>query len=43
MCRKKVVTNKELEQLVATTDEWIRERTGIRERRIAAEGEPHRF
>lgn len=35
----KVVTNADLEQMVATSDEWIRERTGIRERRIAATGE----
>lgn len=34
-----MLTNAELERLVATSDEWIRERTGIRERRIAAEGE----
>ena len=33
------LTNAELEGLVDTTDEWIVERTGIRERRIAAEGE----
>jgi 3-oxoacyl-[acyl-carrier-protein] synthase-3 len=33
------LTNGDLEQLVDTTDEWIIERTGIRERRIAAEGE----
>jgi 3-oxoacyl-[acyl-carrier-protein] synthase-3 len=32
----RVLTNAELERLVDTTDEWIRERTGIRERRIAA-------
>jgi 3-oxoacyl-[acyl-carrier-protein] synthase-3 len=32
-----VVTNDELAGLVATSDEWIRERTGIRERRIAAD------
>ncbi len=32
------LTNAELEQMVDTTDEWIRERTGIRERRIADEG-----
>jgi 3-oxoacyl-[acyl-carrier-protein] synthase-3 len=32
----RVVTNKDLEQMVDTSDEWIRERTGIRERRIAA-------
>lgn len=31
----RVLTNAELEQMVETTDEWIRERTGIRERRIA--------
>ena len=36
---EKVLTNKELEKLVDTTDQWIRERTGIRERRIAAEDE----
>ncbi|MCS6303319.1 MAG: ketoacyl-ACP synthase III [Nitrospira sp.] len=34
-----VVTNADLERMVATSDEWIRERTGIRERRIAATGE----
>ena len=31
-----VLTNADLEQMVDTSDEWIRERTGIRERRIAA-------
>lgn len=31
----KVLTNAALEKLVDTSDEWIRERTGIRERRIA--------
>jgi 3-oxoacyl-[acyl-carrier-protein] synthase-3 len=35
----KVLTNADLERMVATSDEWIRERTGIRERRIAATGE----
>jgi 3-oxoacyl-[acyl-carrier-protein] synthase-3 len=35
----KVLTNADLEGMVATSDEWIRERTGIRERRIAATGE----
>lgn len=35
----KVLTNKELEKVVDTTDDWIVERTGIRARRIAAEGE----
>lgn len=31
----KVLTNKDLETIVDTTDQWITERTGIRERRIA--------
>ena len=35
----KVLTNAELEEMVDTTDEWIMERTGIRERRIAAADE----
>lgn len=35
----KILTNEDLERMVATSDEWIRERTGIRERRIAATGE----
>ncbi len=35
----KVLTNADLERMVATSDEWIRERTGIRERRIAGSGE----
>jgi 3-oxoacyl-[acyl-carrier-protein] synthase-3 len=34
-----VMTNEELEQKVATSNEWIVQRTGIRERRIAAKGE----
>jgi len=34
-----VVTNADLERTVETTDEWIRSRTGIRERRKAADGE----
>jgi 3-oxoacyl-[acyl-carrier-protein] synthase III len=34
---EKVLTNKDLENMVDTTDEWIVSRTGIRERRIAAE------
>ncbi|MCA1780444.1 MAG: ketoacyl-ACP synthase III [Xanthomonadaceae bacterium] len=34
-----VVTNADLEQKVDTSDEWIRSRTGIRERRVAAPGE----
>lgn len=36
---EKVLTNKDLEQLVETNDEWIFERTGIRQRRIIADGE----
>ncbi|MGK7296985.1 MAG: beta-ketoacyl-ACP synthase III [Candidatus Wenzhouxiangella sp. M2_3B_020] len=36
---EKVVTNADLEQFVDTSDEWIRERTGIRERRVAADGQ----
>jgi 3-oxoacyl-[acyl-carrier-protein] synthase III len=34
-----VVTNDDLKQYVDTTDEWIRERTGIRERRMASKEE----
>ncbi len=32
----RVITNDELSQTLDTSDEWIRERTGIRERRVAA-------
>ncbi len=35
----RVMTNEELAGLVDTSDAWIAERTGIRERRIAAEGQ----
>ncbi len=35
----RVVPNAELAAKLETSDEWIRERTGIRERRIAADGE----
>jgi 3-oxoacyl-[acyl-carrier-protein] synthase III len=35
----KVVTNADMEKFVDTTDEWIRTRTGISERRIAADDE----
>ena len=35
----RVVTNDELSKLVDTNDEWIVERTGIRERRVAADDE----
>ena len=33
---EKILTNADIEKLVETTDEWIRTRTGIRERHIAA-------
>ncbi len=36
---EKVITNADLSKLVETSDEWIVERTGIRERRQAADGE----
>src|SRR5688572_23051833 len=35
----RVVTNAQLAETVDTSDEWIVERTGIRQRHIAAEGE----
>lgn len=34
---ERILTNKDLEKMVDTTDEWIFSRTGIRERRLAAE------
>lgn len=37
---KKVLSNKDLEEMVETSDEWITSRTGIRERRIASADEP---
>jgi 3-oxoacyl-[acyl-carrier-protein] synthase-3 len=36
---KRVLTNAELEKMVATSDEWIVQRTGIRQRHIADESE----
>ncbi len=36
---KKVLTNKDLESIVDTSDEWITTRTGIKERHIAAKNE----
>ncbi|MCG6943224.1 MAG: ketoacyl-ACP synthase III [Thiohalocapsa sp.] len=36
---EKVLTNQDIERMVDTSDAWIRERTGIHERRIAADGE----
>jgi len=35
----RIVTNDELAQQMDTSDEWIQQRTGIRQRHIAAEGE----
>ena len=35
----RVVTNRDLERTLDTTDEWISKRTGIRERRFVGEGE----
>ena len=36
---ERVLSNDELSEFVDTSDEWIRARTGIRERRISAENE----
>jgi len=36
---ERVLTNADLEALVDTNDQWIRDRTGISERRIAADGQ----
>ena len=36
---ERILTNRELEAMVDTTDEWIVTRTGIRERHIVADGE----
>jgi 3-oxoacyl-[acyl-carrier-protein] synthase-3 len=36
---ERIVTNAEIEKMVETTDEWITSRTGIKQRRIAAENE----
>jgi 3-oxoacyl-[acyl-carrier-protein] synthase-3 len=36
---KRVVTNSDLEKIMDTSDEWIRSRTGICERRVISEGE----
>jgi 3-oxoacyl-[acyl-carrier-protein] synthase-3 len=36
---EKVVTNHDLEQMMDTSDEWIRERTGIKRRHLAGDGE----
>lgn len=36
---QRILTNQELEQMVDTSDEWIVSRTGMKERRLAGEGE----
>ena len=36
---KRILSNKDLESIVDTTDEWIIRRTGIKERRISSKGE----
>jgi len=36
---EKILTNLDLERMVETSDEWITSRTGIKQRRIASEGE----
>ncbi len=36
---KKILSNSDLEKMVETNDQWIRERTGIERRHLAAEGE----
>ena len=40
---EKVLTNQDLEKMVDTNDEWIRTRTGIRERRILEDGKGSSF
>ncbi len=37
---RKVVTNQDFEKTLDTSDQWIRERTGISERRISGDDEP---
>ena len=36
---EKIITNFDLEKMMDTTDEWIRERTGIEQRRYVVDGE----
>lgn len=40
---ERVVTNQDLESEIDTTDEWIRTRTGIRQRYIASDNEPNSY
>ncbi|MFW2443418.1 3-oxoacyl-ACP synthase, partial [Aliarcobacter butzleri] len=35
----KIMSNADFEKIIDTSDEWITKRTGIKERRIANEGE----
>src|SRR3990167_6360250 len=37
---KRILTNADLEKLIETNDEWIVQRSGIRQRHIVEEGEP---
>ena len=39
ICRGKILTNDDLAERIDTSDEWITQRTGIRQRHIAADGE----
>ncbi len=39
---EKVLSNRDLEKMVETSDDWITERTGIKKRHIAADGETTR-
>ena len=36
---ERILTNADLEQMVDTSDEWIQERTGIKQRHIASPGQ----
>ena len=40
---ERILTNADFEAMVETSDEWIRERSGIRERRIASDEETGAF
>ncbi|MGZ3689667.1 MAG: beta-ketoacyl-ACP synthase III [Bdellovibrionota bacterium] len=40
---ERVVKNDDLKQYMETSDDWIRERTGMRERRAARKGDPKEF
>ncbi len=40
---RNVVTNKDLEKKVETSDEWIRTRTGIEQRHISSDDEPNSY